>query len=481
MNERLNRYLVALSRRIAMILLVMLQFIALPTAKAQDSIPLVLSESAFLAILKQYHPVMQIAGIKREQAAASLLSSRAAFDPKLQGGYERKRFAGDSYYSYYTSELKVPVWYGMDLKAGTEEISGNRVTTESTLGQTSYLGIQLPLLNGLITDKRRTALKQAKILVNLTDEEQKIAVNDLVYQALADYWNWVKAYQQLEILRAQLDIAGTRYNMVKQEQLQGSRAAIDTTEALAQWQQLQVQANELNMDLNNAALDLSNYLWLDNAQPVQLTSGVMPDSTALMNMSFSRLSLDSLLSVAMMQHPKLMANNYKIKILELERKLKFQQLLPKLDFSFNALSKSYRVVPEWEAAYLNNNQKFGVHFSMPLRIAEGRAGYKMAKLKWREADLQQEQETWRISNKVKASFNEWITMQNQVDMYEQVLLQYQRLYTGERSKFEVGESNLFLLNSRENKWLEARLKMIDLRTKLRKSYASLIWSAGGFR
>lgn len=463
------------------LLILVQQLVLLPSIKAQDSIPVVLSESAFMAVLKKYHPVMQMAGIKREQAAASLLSSRANFDPKLQGSYERKRFAGEPYYSYYKTELKIPVWYGMDFKAGTEEISGNRVTTESTLGQTSYLGIQLPLLNGLITDKRRTALKQAKIQVNLTDEEQKNAVNDLVYEALSAYWNWVKAYQQVEVLRSQLQIAGIRYNMVRLEYLQGSRAAIDTTEALAQWQQLQVQANELNMDFNNAALEVSNYLWLENAQPVQLSADVMPDSTALMNAPVSSLSLDSLLNTAMLQHPKLLAYDYKIRMLELERKLKFQQLLPKLDFSFNALSKSYRIVPEWEAAYLNNNQKFGIHFSMPLRISEGRAGFKLAQLKSRETGLQQEQESWRISNKVKSYFNEWITMQNQFEMYDRVLLQYQRLFSGERSKFEAGESNLFLLNSRENKWLEARLKMIDLRAKLRKSYVALLWSVGGLR
>ncbi|SKB43054.1 hypothetical protein [Dyadobacter psychrophilus] len=42
---------------------------------------------------------------------------------------------------------------------------------------------------------------------------------------------------------------------------------------------------------------------------------------------------------------------------------------------------------------------------------------------------------------------------------------YQQLVKAEKMRFSNGESSLFLINSRENKALEARQKLIDLKAK----------------
>jgi hypothetical protein len=48
----------------------------------------------------------------------------------------------------------------------------------------------------------------------------------------------------------------------------------------------------------------------------------------------------------------------------------------------------------------------------------------------------------------------------------------------EETLFENGESSLFLINSRENKVLEAEKKLIDLKTKCIKTIYALQWSSG---
>ena len=67
---------------------------------------------------------------------------------------------------------------------------------------------------------------------------------------------------------------------------------------------------------------------------------------------------------------------------------------------------------------------------------------------------------------------------NQIAIYEQALSNYNRLFQGEKIRFEAGESTLFILNARENKVLEARQKLYELKTKWHKSYAGLLWAAG---
>jgi outer membrane protein TolC len=48
----------------------------------------------------------------------------------------------------------------------------------------------------------------------------------------------------------------------------------------------------------------------------------------------------------------------------------------------------------------------------------------------------------------------------------------------EESRFNNGESSMFLINSRETKALEALEKLIDLKTKYFKTIYALQWSAG---
>ena len=52
---------------------------------------------------------------------------------------------------------------------------------------------------------------------------------------------------------------------------------------------------------------------------------------------------------------------------------------------------------------------------------------------------------------------------------------------GEDIRFKVGESSLFLLNTRENKVLESMQKLAELKTKFFKSYRAVGWASGQLR
>ena len=54
---------------------------------------------------------------------------------------------------------------------------------------------------------------------------------------------------------------------------------------------------------------------------------------------------------------------------------------------------------------------------------------------------------------------------------------YEKLLEAEIRKFDIGESSLFLINSRESKLIEARIKLISMETKLQKERVSLLYVA----
>jgi hypothetical protein len=66
-------------------------------------------------------------------------------------------------------------------------------------------------------------------------------------------------------------------------------------------------------------------------------------------------------------------------------------LLPKLDLKYNQLGKNYNVAATAVKTLFDNNYRFGIQFSMPLRLSQGRGAYKLAKLKVTETIWQQRQ------------------------------------------------------------------------------------------
>ncbi len=439
-----------------------------------------LSEKEFIGIVKQFHPVILQAAIGVEKAKAEITIARGAFDPSVYLNTDKKTFDGKNYYDYVNPELKIPTWYGIEVKAGLENNGGQFLTSEATSGQSSYVGLSLPVAKNLLMDKRRATLQQAKIFQSLSIAEQQNIINDVLYEAYTAYWNWVKEYQLLQVIENAVEVNDARFNLVKIGFRQGDRPAIDTIEALAQLQQFKYLQSEAQVKLANAALELSNFLWLPGNQYYQLAQDVIPDDTwNKQDITTQPVLLQDELLAQSANHPKLNMFRYKLDILDVERKLKFQSLLPTVNLKTNLLNKGYDMFNGiGKAGFYENNNKFGVELGLPLRLSEGRGGYKLAKLKIRETNIAQADAKQDIENKVRYYINELNGLIQQVGIYENAYRNYQALFRAERIKFDAGESSLFLLNTRENKQLEALQKLLDLKTKYYKTRQSALWAAG---
>lgn len=442
----------------------------------------ILSEQDFLNIVRAYHPVVKQAGYRVQRATAAITQAQGDFDPLLSVDFNRKRFDGTVYYSYYQPQLTIPTWYGIELYAGAEEIIGSRINSESTIGQTSYIGVSVAVLKDLLLDKRRAVLKQAKIFSRQVTAERTLILNDLFFDGITAYWNWVREFEVLEVIKSIVKANESRFRYVVIEYQQGNRPAIDTSEALVQLQTFLLMEQEARLRFQNATLELSNYLWLENETPYVLPESVTPDSLWKMKMgSLPVPVLDSVLLTVRFQHPKLQAYNFKIDWLRIEQQLKFQNILPKLDVKANLLNKGYNVFSKVNTTFLENNYKYGISFSMPLRLSEGRGAYRQAKLKLAETTLDQKIEQWQIEIKVKSYFNEVLSLRQQVLLSEKMVKNNERLLRGEETRFGIGESTLFILNTRENKALESLQKLMELKTKFYKNLAGLQWAAGALR
>lgn len=446
---------------------------------AQDSVH-TLSARQVMEIVKRYHPVALQAGILVEQAKADLVSARGQFDPVFENEAAQKTFEGTAYYSYNRPEISIPTWFGIEVKAGLEYLSGNRTDPVDTKGESSYLGISVPLAKNLLMDKRRAALQSAKIFRQASVAERRNMLNQLMLDALKSYWSWVKEYQLYQVMNEAVAINENRFRWVRSAYQLGDRAAIDTTEVLAQWQQFELLRSQAWLNFQNAGLELSVYLWTAGAQPYELPSNIIPQEPlreiSVMNQPVP--VLNELLSAAVSNHPELRLYQYKLQALNIERKLKFQELLPVVNFRYNQLGRGYDVWKTATSPYFENNYRYGLSIAVPLRLSQGRGEYKKARLKINYAELELEQKKRQVENKVRSYFNELLALKEQVKWQEQSWRNYLQLQRAEELRFRSGESSLFLVNARETKALEALQKLLELKAKYFVSENTVRWAAG---
>jgi outer membrane protein TolC len=439
----------------------------------------VLSISDFIDKVKAHHPLAKVANIQVEKANADLLAAKGGFDPLLAVETTGKTFDKKDYYTYNDAEIKVPLPIG-DLKTGIENNRGQFINTEFSSGRSSYLGMELPLAKGLLIDKRRAVLQQAKIAIQQNTATQKALINDLLLDAYLAYYQWAGATKIYNIFSNYVQVSNARLKLVKISVENGDRAAMDSIEAITQLQNFEMLQADALVKLTNATLDMNNFVWDNNGIPQNIESDVIADSTFFeTNNNMSKLGIAKLNNS--LQNPLLQQYKYKIDGLQVEKKLKFQSLLPTVNVMANLLNKDYFIGKNFGMSLLENNNKWGIQVKMPFFFREGRGAYKMAKLKIEESTLELKQKTQEFENKIKMYYNEYYLLQNQLGIANNAYKNFYSLLRNEVLRFNNGESSLFFVNSRENKVFEMEQKIIELKLKLLKAKYTLDWAMGNIQ
>jgi outer membrane protein len=438
----------------------------------------VLSPLQFFEAVNKFHPLVRQAGLQITMAEKELLQSRGQFDPKLQADFNRKSFDGKDYYNLFNPELKIPTWTGLEVKAGFERNVGAFVSGENQTPSTGlqYLGLSLPLVQGLMTDARRTSLKQAKIGIDLARAEQQKMVNKILFSAAKDYWEWYFAHRQLRNAELALRLATERYNAVKLRILVGDQASIDSVEAQIFRQDREIFLNEARVVENNARLRISAYLWSEEDQPLEILPGIAAQLPPLFQMDWSDSSRARIRRQAMEQHPEILKLRLKGTQLDLDRRLAGEMLKPMVQLRYSWLSRTDQAV--WSTQTIDRNYKFGFDVSYPLLLRKERGKLGMVKTKIFQNNLEIQQTQRDVGVDIQTSFNEMQTLEGQIRMQKMMVENYDKLRLAEIRKFDNGESSLFLINSREAKLIEGLIKLASLESKFQKSRSTLLYSAG---
>jgi outer membrane protein TolC len=429
------------------------------------------SYNEFLGYVKKYHPLVKSANLEINKAQANLMMARGGFDPKIEVDYKEKQFKDKEYYSILNSSFKIPTWYGIEIKAGFDDNEGAYLNPENTLpnqGLTSF-GISVPLGQGLFINQRMADVRKAKIQLKLSQAEQKLQAIDVLYDASIAYFNWKKSYDEVQLYQNYYKNAAIRYSGIQSLIKAGDKAAIDSIEAGISLKNRQLSLEDSTLKLNKAKLELSNFMWLENTIPLELSDQLIPEKelekTLQETLKTNELATNEF---TLEKHPKLNALENKIDILTVEKKLKANMLLPKMDVGY-----SYLAEPSYIDNYQFDDYKISLNFYIPLFLRKERGSLKLAQYKIQETQFQLDVEKVQLSNKINAQKTEIASLEKQNTIIKTLAKDYATLLKSEERLFSFGESSLFLINSRENSLISSELASIALENRYFASNAAL--------
>ncbi|MGA1226154.1 MAG: TolC family protein [Tamlana sp.] len=438
---------------------------------AQDSTN-VISLSEYLGYVKTFHPIVKQANLMINESEAKLMKARGAFDPKLEVDYDGKKFKNTEYYDKLNASFKIPTWYGIELKGNFEENDGFYLNPESNLPEDGLysVGVSVSLARGFLANERMAMLKQAKMFIKQTQADRRLQVNNILYKATVTYFNWLKTYNEKRVYEDFLENAQMRFTGIKKSFEEGEMPAIDTIEARIALNNRKLNLEKTRIKFIKSSLELSNFLWLSNNIPVEIKDNLVPDINTI-------ATVDTILNTSgivienldLSQHPKLQSLDYKLQSLNIERRLKLNNLLPKIDLQYNFLSET----PEISRSFSTSAYKSGLNVSFPLFLRKERADLKLAKLKMQDTQFEIQTTQVSLKNKINAISQELESYITQNEFNRVIVDDYGTMLQAEERKFFLGDSSLFLVNSRESKLIDAKLKAIELENNFFNTKASL--------
>ena len=432
----------------------------------------VLRFDEYLGFVKKFHPIVKQAELVIDESQAKLMKSRGAFDPKVEVDYDRKKFKNTEYFDRLNGTFKIPTWFGVELKATFEENTGDFLNPQAFVPEDGLYtaGIAVPLGQGLLINNRMAALKQAKLFREQAKVDRDIYVNNILFEASLVYFKWLQAYNELKLFENILINAEQRFRGVQKGVEVGESAEIDGTEARIAVNNRKLGLEQSKVKLMKAALELSNFLWLENNMPVELQPNIIPDvnTEPIVDATFNINQLRSE-EVMLDEHPKMMSLGYKLEGLEVDTRLKANRLLPRIDVEYNFLSQT----PEVARTFNTAEYKGGVNLSFPLFLRKERGDLKLARIKLQDTGFEMDATRVNLQNKINALKQELESYVSQNEITTEMVLDYERMLQAEERKFQLGESSLFLVNSRESKLIDGQLKAIEIQNKFFSTKAKL--------
>jgi outer membrane protein TolC len=301
-------------------------------------------------------------------------------------------------------------------------------------------------------------------------------LNKVYLDGLGTYWNWIRARQRVEVLEEVLENNQVVFEGIKVSHLQGDLPAIDTVEAFQQLQRIKLQYNTELIQLQRSYNQFKTYLYGTDVKPFEIAMDApasgFDEAKILQQEIFQMLVQDSFFD----NHPNISFLKNESERLSTLLRWERERLKPRLDLQYNFLADTG--LSPLEQTFLNDNYQAGLSLQFPILFRNARAKTEQIKIYSRQNSLNLIDEYNILRNAADATRFRLENTRMQADIALSMNSDAKRLYDAELTRFRLGESSVFLVNTRELQYLQAQNALIDLRMEVILQGYRLLYDLG---
>ncbi|MFM9828246.1 MAG: TolC family protein [Sphingomonas sp.] len=453
----------------------MATLLAAPLA-AQPAQPLTLKE--VLQSSRRHAPAILEAVARVRVAEGKQLSTQGAFDTvvtaeastRLSGFYDGKllggtitrpieNWGGSLYGGYRVSDGRFPIY---------EDRSFTNVLGELKVGAV------FSLLRDRAIDERRLNRANASIDVDLAEANQLFTALGVQRRAVAAYNAWVGAGLRLVIYRDLLMLAEARRGGLDRLVRAGARPRILLTENEQNILRRQTLVARAEQDLAAAANLLSLFLRDDAGAPMQPDPARLPAALPpLTPRSADPVSLAS-------RRPDVAAFALQLRQASNRFALAQNALRPRLDFKAE-VSQDVGPIGAGGRSRVGTETIVGLNFSVPLQRRAAKGQVDQARSEMESIERRRQQLTEQIAVELQGLAIDVRATETLRTLAEGEQARASELAQAERRRFELGSSDFFLVNAREETAADAAVRKLDAQYRQLIAFAELAAAAGDLK
>lgn len=422
----------------------------------------VLTEDRLRDFLKEGNPYFEAIVREVDIYTGKARYYAGSFNPKVGGKFENKDYYTSSarYRSYY---FDIPLFFGADISAGFLKAEGTQDYSNLKTSDRGryFLDFRFPLTSiiGGIDDRRLNYLNS---LIEISRKELEVShkLNKLYSDVLDVYYKTLYYFQVLQVERELLQKAVEREKIISRRVEEGALANITLVEARQQVLNRRQRVIKAENDYSNSLNELLGYLGISREQfQQQFDLPQMQEPLTDIKLEpepYYQQAVRNSLKLAALDRLKQELKNH-LKLVEIQR-------LPEIDLTGN-INRDLR--------YSDTGYKVGFDVSF-LPVNDRYVGKKI-EVGALYTIVQNEEQKEKIELGVTVT-NLINSINTAIQNYEVALNDTQlakQLEQAEVRRFEMGLSNLLLVNLREIATIDSMKNIISHKADFWKNYAKL--------
>jgi outer membrane protein len=438
-----------------------------------------IDQNYFLNLVLDNHPEIIQAKLDRQRALAQRIEAQGAFDPSLSADGFYNRFNSSSavgdVQEAFTSGTSID-WlsgYGAKFSIGSKLALGDIKTPISPTGDAGeyFLKLQVPLLRNAIYNDKNVKEQQAKIKETIADFKLSQKKLDMLSKSIEKYWSWIGSFRKLNFEQELLKLNEQQSAQVDQQVQFGSLAGIDLVEIQREVQKRRGKVALTTAEYQQKALELTSFLWNDNGQPFPVVSSKNLPEIDINNVTLEEADIFDAKLVALENRPEFQSLKKFKEVVDWNRKYAKNQYLPELN------AYGYQGV-EVGGQSIGPTTQAGLELMLPFRNRRASGKLKQAKIDMSKLNVQEKQLAQRVFLEVENSAQ---ILKNSYEAYQAAKEELDlaaKLAKGEKDKFDLGSSTIFLVIRRQRSLVDAQINLIESFVNFNVANANFKFSQG---